>query len=194
MLQVIVRRGRNRAEQKSAIQRHQFLLCFVETQEEWSYQQWLCIKQSFYRMGGFVVALMVWFTIVLILGGLTDKHWGGSSRNYLFQIWMVMALLQLLLITLGNILVKKLSSYAAKKHTLYNTGTEFNSYLPTLRPACIWPHEKKLEESSEWMEEIKSFKRYTFQAAFSTAFETPFEWHKTCKFDQWILGNRNITT
>ena len=26
-----------------------------------------------------------------------------------------------------------------KKHTLYNTGTEFSSYLPTFGPACLGP-------------------------------------------------------
>lgn len=66
-------------------------------------------------MGGLAVVLMVRFMIVLILGGLTDEHSSGGSRNYFFQILLVMALLQLLAITLVHTSAKKLWSYAAKK-------------------------------------------------------------------------------
>ena len=95
------------------------------------------------------MALMVRFVIALILGGLTDEHSSGGSRKYLLQMWMVMTLLQLLAITLGHTSAKRLSSYAATKHTAYNTGTEFNSYLPSYEPGCLWANEKKLEESAE---------------------------------------------
>ena len=124
-------------------------------------------KAKFLYDGWISVALMVRFMIALIPGGLTDENSGSGSRKYLFQIWMVMTLLQLLAITLGHTSAKRLSSYAATKNTVYNTGIEFNSYLPSYEPVCLWAHEKKLDEPAEWME-------YTSEAAFSDAFETPF--------------------
>ena len=108
---------------KLTIQRHQLLFYLAETQQERLYHRWSCIKQSFYMMGGLVVALMVRFMIVLILIGLMDEHSIVGSKNYFFQIWMVMALFAII----GQLL--ELPVLGSRKRSWRSLQKLFKNYI-----------------------------------------------------------------
>ena len=156
ILQVIVRREINRAEQKVDHSKASTSVLFSWNAAGEILPPMVVYKAKFLYDGWVSGSPNGAIYVVLILIGLMDEHASVGSKNYFFQIWIVMALFAII----GQLL------------ELLVLGSMKRS----------------------WRSLQKLLKNYISQATFSTAFERPFEWHKTWIFDQWVLGNRNIST